>query len=86
MTKKPDDLVVLTELTRERDELEQVIEELIADMALVAPDARTSGDWAPDGASTRRYLDLTNRQAELDNEIVVLSRAITASAKTTLPN
>jgi hypothetical protein len=86
MTKKPDELVVLSELTRERDELETVIEELIADMAQAPPDARTSGDWASDGALTRRYLDLTNRQAELDNEIVALSRAITALAKTTLPN
>jgi hypothetical protein len=86
MTKKPDDLVMLSELTRERDELETVIEELIADMALAPPDARTSGDWASDGVLTHRYLDLTNRQAELDNEIVALSRAITASAKTTLPN
>jgi hypothetical protein len=86
MTKKPDDLTVLAELTHERDELDAVIEELIADMALAPPDARTSGDWAPNGALTRRYLDLTNRQAELENEIVALSRAITASAKTTLPN
>ncbi len=86
MTKKPDDLMVLAELTRERDELDAVIEELIADMALVSPEERASGDWASNGASTRRYLDLTNRQAKLENEIVALSRAITASAKTTLPN
>lgn len=86
MAKKPDDLTVLSEMTRERDELDAVIEELIADMALAPPEARKSGDWATDGASTKRYLELTNRQAELENEIVTLSRAITASAKTTLPN
>jgi hypothetical protein len=86
MAKKPDDLTVLSELTRERDELDAVIEELIADMALAPPEARNSGDWAADGASTKRYLELTNRQAELENDIVELSRLITAAAKTTLPN
>lgn len=86
MTKKPDDLTVLSELTAERDELDKVIEELIADMALASPEARATGDWGANGAATKRYLELTNRQAELENEIIALSRAITASAKTTLPN
>lgn len=86
MTKKPDDLTLLAELTRERDELDAVIEELIADMALVSPEERNVGDWASDGASTRRYLDLTNRQAEIERDIVDLSRAITAAVKPTLPN
>ncbi len=79
MTKKPDDLVLLAELKRERDELDAVIDGMIADMADAAPEARRSGDWAADGALTRKYLELTNRQAELEREIVDPSRAIAES-------
>jgi hypothetical protein len=86
MSKKPDDLTLLAELTRERDELDGAIETMIADMAEAAPENRNSGAWAPDGASTRRYLELTNRQAKVEREISDLTRAITAATKPTLPN
>lgn len=86
MPKKSSGLELLAELNRERDELDAAIETMIADMADAAPEARKTGDWAPNGALTRRYLELTNRQAEVEQEIVDLSRAITAAAKPTLPN
>lgn len=86
MTKKSAGLELLAELNRERDELDATIETMIADMAEVSPDARKTGDWAPDGALTRKYLELTNRQAEVEREIADLSRAITDSVKPTLPN
>jgi len=86
MTKKSAGLELLAELNRERDELDAAIETMIADMADVSPDARQSGDWASDGALTRKYLELTNRQAEVEREIADLARAITASASPTLPN
>ncbi len=79
MTKKPDDLVLLADMKRERDELDAAINGMIADMADAAPEARRSGEWAPDGAMTRKYLELTNRQAELEREIADLSRAIAES-------
>ena len=79
MAEKPDALVLLAELHRERDALDETIEGMIADMADAAPEARQSGDWAADGALTRKYLELTNRQAELEREIADLSRAITES-------
>ena len=86
MSKQSDGLELLAELNRERDVLDETIEGMIADMADAAPEDRRSGDWAPDGAMTRKYLELANRQAELEREIADLSRAITASAKPTLPN
>lgn len=86
MTKQPDELELLAELNRERDALDETIEGLIADMADAAPEDRRTGDWAPDGAMTRKYLELTNRQAELEREIIDLSRAITVGAKPALPN
>lgn len=87
MTQKTADLeILLSELTQERTELDSAIEDLIADMALAPPEQRKTGDWAPHGALTRKYLDLTNRQAEVEKEIIDLSRAILADSKPTLPN
>lgn len=86
MTKESEALELLAELNRERDALDQTIEGMIADMADAAPEDRRSGEWAPDGAMTRKYLELANRQAELEREIADLSRAITAGTKPTLPN
>ena len=86
MTKKPDELALLAELNRERDDLDAAIEEMIAAMAAAPEDERKTGDWAPDGSLTRQYLDLANRQAELERDIADLSRAITAAVKPTLPN
>ncbi len=87
MSKKSQNLeVLLSELTQERNELDQSIEELIADMADAPPEARTSGDWAADGVLTKRYLDLTNRQAKVERDIIDVSRELTAGVKPTLPN
>ena len=65
-------------LTDERTELETAIDEMIADMAEVPPEQRSASDWAPDGAKTKAYLNLTNRQAEVDAEIITLRRAMQA--------
>ena len=86
MTRHSDGIELLAELNRERDVLDETIEAMIADMADAPPEVRRSGDWAADGALTRKYLELANRQAELEKEIADLSRIITASAKPTLPN
>jgi hypothetical protein len=86
MAKQSDGMNLLAELNRERDALDDTIEGMIADMADAPPEARRTGDWAADGRLTREYLELTNRQAELEQEIANLSRAITAAAKPTLPN
>ena len=82
MAKKIDELEsLLVQLTGERDELEAAIEAMIGEMADVPAEQRNAGDWASDGASTRRYLEQSNRLAEVEQAIVDVSRQI-ADAKT----
>lgn len=71
------------DLSQERAELDTAIEEMIGDMAEVAPEKRSAADWSPDGALTRKYLELTKRQAAVEAEFLTVSRAINA-AKATL--
>lgn len=70
----------LAALIKDRDELEAAIESLIADMAEQPEAARRDGAWAENGASTRRYLDLTNKLSDIEHEIVDLTRTMAASA------
>ena len=72
---------MLSELTQERDELDGAIETMIADMAVVPEAQRKSGDWGPDGALTLRYIELTNRQSEVEQDIIDLSRELAARGK-----
>jgi hypothetical protein len=82
MTKKIDELELLrAQLTGERDELEASIEAMIGEMADAPAEQRKSGDWASDGASTRRYLEQSNRMAKVEQAIVDLSRQIAAARK-----
>ena len=77
MADKLDDMKLqLAELMSERDQLDTAIEEMIADMAELPPEQRSASDWAPDGRSTRKYLELTARQAAVETEIIDLNRAI----------
>jgi len=69
----------LAQLTDERASLDAAIEDMIASMAQVPAEERAGGPWARDGASTRKYLELTDRQAEVEAEIIKLGRAIVAS-------
>lgn len=70
----------LAALIKERDEFEASIESLIADMAEQPEVARREGAWAEDGASTRRYLELTNQLNDIEQDIVDLTRTMAASA------
>jgi hypothetical protein len=80
MATKLDDMKVqLAALSAERDVLDTAIEEMIVSMAEVPAEQRKVGDWSPNGAMTKKYLDLTNRQAEVESEIVDLGRAIMES-------
>jgi hypothetical protein len=77
MANKRDDMGMrLAELSSERGQLDAAIEEMIANMAELPPEQRSASDWAPDGASTRKYLELTKRQAAVETEIIDLNRAI----------
>jgi hypothetical protein len=71
----------LSALNDERDKLETAIEEMIANMAEALPHERAKGAWAQDGASTQRYLTLTNRLSEVETEIIELGRAMGAADK-----
>jgi hypothetical protein len=87
MPKKLVDLEALfTDLNKERAELDMAIEEMMADMADLPPERRSTSDWAPDGALTKQFLDMTNRQAELEAEIATVSRAITDAKMPILPH
>jgi hypothetical protein len=80
MAEKLDDMKArLAELNEERARLDAAIEDMIANMAQVPAEQRAGGPWGRDGASTRKYLELTARQAEVETEIVDLGRAIAAS-------
>lgn len=82
MAKNTDELkVLLAELQGERDALETAIEGMIGEMAAAPVEQRQSGDWAPDGASTRRYLEQSGRLAEVEQAIVDVSREIAAGEK-----
>ncbi len=77
MPNKLDDMKTrLAELIGERDKLETAVEEMIASMAELPPEQRAASDWGPDGASTRKYLELTERLAQVETDIIDLGRAI----------
>jgi hypothetical protein len=80
MSEKLEDMKTrLAQLTGERADLDAAIEDMIVSMAQVPAEERADGPWARDGASTRKYLELTGRQAEVEAEIIKLGRAIVAS-------
>lgn len=69
----------LGELRIECDRLEAAVEEMIGAMAELPPEQRTASEWGADGVSTKKYLALTERLADVENEIVDLGRAIVAA-------
>jgi inhibitor of KinA sporulation pathway (predicted exonuclease) len=80
MANKLDEMkALLADLSSERAQLDAAIEEMIASLAELAPEQRSASDWAPDGASTKKYLELTERQAAVEAEIIELGRAIVES-------
>jgi hypothetical protein len=80
MANKLDDMKArLAELSGERDKLETAVEEMIGNMAELPPEHRSASEWGPDGASTKKYLKLTERLADVESEIIDLGRAIVES-------
>jgi hypothetical protein len=77
MAKRLEDMKAkLAALSGERSQLDTAIEEMIANMAEVPAEQRAAGDWGPNGGSTKKYLELTKRQAAVEAEIIDLGRAI----------
>jgi len=81
-TKLADLEALFADLSKERVEIDTAIEQMMANMAEAPPENRSTSDWASNGTLTKQFLDLTNRQAALEAEIVAVSRAITAAKKT----
>ena len=80
MAENPEEMTRrLAQLTDERASLDAAIEDMIVSMAQVPAEQRAGGPWARDGALTRKYLELTGRQAEVEAEIIKLGRAIASS-------
>jgi len=80
MANKLDDMKLrLGELSSERDILESAVEEMIAAMAELPPEQRAASEWGPDGTSTKKYLKLTERLADVESEIIDLGRTIVES-------
>jgi hypothetical protein len=67
---------LLADLKDERETVDAAIEQMIVELAAVLPEQRAGGDWAPGGARTRVFLDLTNRQHDLEAEIDTVSREV----------
>ena len=72
---------VLADLTRERDELDEQVQAMIGDMAAAPEAQRRSGEWAANGAATKRYLELTERLADIEQAIIDLTRQRTATGE-----
>jgi len=70
--------LLLADLNDERDQLDSQIEQMMAALAEVPPDDRAENGWGPDGALTREFLELTNRQTDLEAEIQTVQEAIAA--------
>lgn len=84
MSETPSELeLLLTSLKGEQDELDAAIEQMISAMAEVSPEQRAASGWAPDGERTREFLELTNRQTEVEAEIEAVQEAIAAGKPAT---
>jgi hypothetical protein len=70
---------LLAELERENREVEAAIDGLMADMERVPPEQRAAGEWGSSGASTQRFLELSERQNEIAAEIKLVSAAIASA-------
>ena len=70
---------LLADLTRERDALDAELQAMIAAMEATPAEQRRSGAWAADGTATARYLELSDRLAEVEQTIIDLSRQRVAS-------
>ncbi|HWM80542.1 MAG TPA: hypothetical protein VNQ56_00650 [Pseudolabrys sp.] len=79
MSKKLAELkALLADLKEERESVDAAIEQMVGELAAVAPEERSGGGWGPDGARTRAFLELTNRQSDLEAEIDTVSREVAA--------
>jgi hypothetical protein len=69
-------LALLKDLEDENESAQSEIDDLITEMARVPAEQRSVSEWGPDGTCTKRFIELSERQAELAEEIKLVTQAI----------
>jgi hypothetical protein len=77
---------LLVDLETEADKLQADIEQMIGDMAMAPEEQRSTGDWGPTGIQTKRYLELTERLAAVEDEMTVVKREMAKMPSGLKPN
>jgi len=77
---------LLVDLETEADGLQASIEQMIGDMAMVPEEQRQTGDWGATGIQTKRYLELTARLSEVEEEMTAIKREMAKLPSGLKPN
>ena len=67
---------LLKGLEQENQDLQEQIDQLMADMERVPPEQRSPAEWGPSGTLTQRFIELSERQNEIAAELKLVSLAI----------
>lgn len=69
-------LALLKDLEDENEAVQSEIDDLMTEMARVPAEQRSVSEWGPNGTHTKRFIELSERQAELADEIKLVTQAI----------
>jgi hypothetical protein len=69
-------LALLKDLEDENEAVQTEIDDLMTEMALVPAEQRSVSEWGPNGIHTTRFIELSERQAELAEEIKLVTQAL----------
>ena len=69
-------LALLKDLEDENESVQSEIDDLMTEMARVPAEQRSVSEWGPNGTHTKRFIELSERQAELADEIKLVTQAI----------
>jgi len=69
-------LALLKDLEDENESVQSEIDDLMTEMARVPAGQRSEAEWGQNGTSTRRFIELSERQAELAEEIKLVTQAL----------
>ena len=69
-------LALLKDLEEENEAVQSEIDDLMTEMARVPAEQRSVTEWGPSGTLTQRFIELSERQAELAEEIKLVTQAI----------
>ena len=63
------------DIERRGDEVQKLIEQLVAEMQAVPPDQRIGDAWGLDGKFRRRFVELQRRQVEIGRQLMLALEA-----------